>query len=53
MGKGKSMEFQGIKDRSEIRRCKVTKKQEFGDEGEIREAREGNQGKTRRRASVG
>ena len=30
----------------------MTEKQGFGDEGETREAREGKQGKTRRRVSV-
>ena len=38
------MVIQGIKDRSTIRRHKVTEKQGCGDEGETREAREGNQG---------
>ena len=47
------MVVQGIKDRSKIRRHKVTKKQGSGDEGEIREAREGKQGKTWRRVSKG
>ena len=36
----KSMVVQGIKDRSEIRRCMETEEQGFGDEGEAREARE-------------
>ena len=49
----KPMVIQGIKDRSTIRWRKVTEKQECGDEGEIREAREGKQGKTRRWVSVG
>ena len=48
----KSMMIQGIKDRSAIRRHKVTEKQGCGDEGETREAREGKQGKTRRRVFV-
>ena len=47
------MVIQGIKDRSEIRRYKVTEKQGCGDEGETREAREGKQGKTWRQVSVG
>ena len=47
------MVLQGIRDRSTIRRHKVTEKQESGDEGEMREAREGNQGRTWRRVSVG
>ena len=49
----KSMVLQGIKDRSEIREDEVTKKQGCGDEGETKEAREGNQGRARRWASVG
>ena len=48
----KSVVVQGIKDRSEIRKHKVTEKQGFGDEGETREAREGKQGKTRRWVSM-
>ena len=48
----KSMMIQGIKDRSAIRRHKVTEKQGCGDEGETREAREGKQGKTQRRVSM-
>ena len=46
------MVIQRIKDRSEIREDEVSRKQGCGDEGETREAREGNQGKTRRRVSV-
>ena len=46
------MVIQGIKDRSKIRNCRVTEKQECGDEGETREAREGKQGKTQRRVSM-
>ena len=49
----KSMVVQGIKDRSEIRYHGVTKKQGCGDEGETREAKEGEQGKTRRWVSMG
>ena len=45
--------IQGIKDRSMIRRHKATEKQECRDEGETKEAREGNQGKTWRWVSVG
>ena len=37
----KSMVILGIKDRSKVRRYKVTEKQGCGDEGETREAREG------------
>ena len=44
----KLMVVQGIKDRSKIRKHKVTEKQGCGEEGETREAREGKQGKTRR-----
>ena len=47
------MVVQGIKDRSEIRKRKVIEKQGCRDEGETREAREGKQGKTWRRVSVG
>ena len=49
----KSMVVQGIKDRSQIRRHKVTRKQGCGDEGGTREVREGKQGKTQRWVSVG
>ena len=49
----KPMVIQGIKDRSEIREDEVTRKQGCGDEGEIREAREGKQGKSQRWVSVG
>ena len=48
----KPMVIQGIKDRSQIRRHKVTRKQGCGDEGGIREVREGKQGKTRGWVSV-
>ena len=48
-----SMVVQGIKDRSKIWKHKVTEKQGCGDEGETREAREGNQGRTWRWVSVG
>ena len=49
----KSRMVQGIKDRSKIRKYKVTEKQGCGDEGETREAREGNQGRTQRWVSMG
>ena len=49
----KSMVVQGIKDRSRIRKHKVTKKQGCGEEGEIGEAREEKQGKTRGWVSMG
>ena len=49
----KSMVVQGIKDRSKIRKHKVTEKQGCGDEGETGEARKGNQGRTWRWVSVG
>ena len=48
----KSMVVQGIKDRSKIRKHKVTEKQGCGDEGETREAGEGNQRRTWRWVSV-
>ena len=41
---------QGVKDRCEIREGEVIRKQGCGDEGETRE---GKQGKTQRRVSVG
>ena len=44
------MVIQGIKDRSEIREGKVIRKKGCRDEGETRK---GNQGKTRRRVSMG
>ena len=44
------MVIQGIKDRSEIRECIVTRKQECGDEGETKE---GNLGRTWRWVSMG
>ena len=47
------MVVQGIKDRSRIRKHKVTEKQGCRDEGETGEAREGKQGKTWRWVSVG
>ena len=47
------MAILGITDRSKIRECMVTEKQGGGDEGEAREAREGQQGKTRRWVSMG
>ena len=43
----------GIKDRSKIRECMVTKKQGCREEGETGEVREGKQGKTQRWVSVG
>ena len=49
----KSMVVQGIKDRSEIRENEVIRKQRCRDEGETREAREREQGKTWRWVSVG
>ena len=49
----KPMVIQGIKDRSEIREDEVIRKQGCGDEGETREAREGEQGKTQRWVSIG
>ena len=48
----KSMVVQGIKDRSKIRKHKVTEKRGCRDEGETREVREGKQGETQRRVSV-
>ena len=41
----KSMVVQGIKDRSKIREDEVIRKQGCGDEGETREAKEGELGK--------
>ena len=49
----KPMVIQGIKDRSEIREDEVIRKQGYGDEGETREAREGEQGRTLRWVSIG
>ena len=49
----KLMVVQGIKDRSKIRKHKVTVKQGCGEEGETREAREGKQGEIRRWVSMG
>ena len=49
----KSMVVRGIKDRSKIRKHKVTEKQGCRDESETREAREGNLGRTRRWVSIG
>ena len=43
----------GIKDRSEIREDKVIRKQGCGDEGETREARGREQGRTQRWVSIG
>ena len=51
--KRKSVVILGIKDRSKIRECMVTKKQGCGEEGETGEAREGKQGKTQRWVSMG
>ena len=51
--KRKSVVILGIKDRSKIRECMVTKKRGCREEGETGEAREVKQGKTQRWVSMG